>query len=79
MPPSNLQCLRKIRGEESEASTLAWRATVHKMGFRGITALKVNLSPEDASLFTPQTSFKKYKNIGESQRFPFFKVLMDQC
>lgn len=51
MPGSSLQCLikEKTRGEKK---TLECESYCAQVGFKGVTALKLNVSTEDASLLT---------------------------
>lgn len=49
---------------------------MHKLGTQDLIALKLNLSPEDAILFT--ANFSSLKITTEITEFPFFKVLIDQ-
>lgn len=58
MPGSSLQCLIKEKPEgekkkkKREVSTLECESYCAQVGFRGVTALKLNVSTEDASLLT---------------------------
>ena len=76
-----LQCVRKSRRKKKGRHAVGGELLCTRWDPRGLTALKLDRSPEDAPWFTAhflkKKKKKKKKNGHEITEFPFFKVLID--